>query len=296
MIICKWATKEVETFIKEKYKTLSAKEVVKELIKQFPELEGQINDDTIRSRIKSMKRRGIINDNFTKVDNYTLEQMKWLRENNYYHRRKELAKLFNEKFKTNRTEAAIDNWVKTNCDKKYYQEQIRYSEEEKKWLIENYPKYTYRTLTEEFNKKFNKRKSIYALETFCQLKLKITCRSAYNDKIGYKHPCEKELGHECWNDGYWWVKVNNEPGADRKNYIQKQRYVWEQYYGKKIPEGHRIIFLDGNVNNFDIENLACVDLSTQIGIRHIQDCSADLKRLKITSFKLNKILSELSYE
>ena len=296
MMLCKWATKEVDNFIKEKYKTLSAKEVVKELIKQFPELEGQINDDSIRSRVKSMKKRGIIESSYTKMDYYTPEQIEWLKANNYYYKRKELARLFNKKFKTNRTEYAIEVWTKENCDKRYYQEQVRYNEEEKKWLIENYHKYTYKALTEEFNKKFKKRKSVAALETFCQLKLKITRRIAYNTKIGYKHPCEKEIGHEIWNDGYWWIKVDNKPGAEKKNYIQKQRYIWEQYYGKKIPEGHRIIFLDGNVNNFDISNLACIDLSTQISVKSIQDCSANLKRLKITSFKLNKILSELSYE
>ena len=42
---------------------------------------------------------------------------------------------------------------------------------------------------------------------------------------------------------------------DSSNYFAFD--TWKQYNGE-IPEGHVIIFLDGNKQNCDIENLACV--------------------------------------
>lgn len=56
-------------------------------------------------------------------------------------------------------------------------------------------------------------------------------------------------------DGYILIKLNEKRG--KKYTIPKAHYIWEQHFGK-IPEGHKIIFLDGNKYNFDIDNLALV--------------------------------------
>lgn len=59
-------------------------------------------------------------------------------------------------------------------------------------------------------------------------------------------------------DGYVWVKVDDKPRVPKKvNWRQKHRIIWERTYGP-IPEGHMIIFLDGNHENFDIDNLAMI--------------------------------------
>ena len=42
------------------------------------------------------------------------------------------------------------------------------------------------------------------------------------------------------------------------NWMEKQRYIWEQVHGP-IPKGHVVVFLDGNNRNFDIDNLYCMD-------------------------------------
>jgi HNH endonuclease len=52
--------------------------------------------------------------------------------------------------------------------------------------------------------------------------------------------------------GYIKVKID-EPNV----WIFKQRLIWQQHFGE-IPEKHIIIFLDENILNFDIQNLACI--------------------------------------
>lgn len=53
-------------------------------------------------------------------------------------------------------------------------------------------------------------------------------------------------------DGYLQVKV-----AEPKTWKQKHVVIYEKYYGP-VPKGSKVIFLDRNINNFNIENLACV--------------------------------------
>lgn len=56
-----------------------------------------------------------------------------------------------------------------------------------------------------------------------------------------------------YSDGYTWVKI-----AEPKSWKAKHRLLYENYHGKKTVLGKVVIFLDGNTNNFSIDNLALV--------------------------------------
>lgn len=59
-------------------------------------------------------------------------------------------------------------------------------------------------------------------------------------------------------DGYIWVKVDNQTNVPKVvNWRQKHRLIWEKKHGP-IPEGNVIIFLDGNHENFDLDNLEMI--------------------------------------
>ena len=57
------------------------------------------------------------------------------------------------------------------------------------------------------------------------------------------------------SDGYLWIKLQD--GHLNDNWKQFHRYVWELENGP-VPAGHKIIFLDGDRKNCDIENLMCI--------------------------------------
>lgn len=72
-------------------------------------------------------------------------------------------------------------------------------------------------------------------------------------KKGQLPAMTRPVGAECWrDDGYLWVKV-----AQPNKWRLKHRVIWETTNGP-IPDGHKIIFADGNRSNFDINNLICV--------------------------------------
>lgn len=51
------------------------------------------------------------------------------------------------------------------------------------------------------------------------------------------------------------IKIQD--GHGNKNWIRKHRYLYEQAYGE-IPKGHKVIFADGNIRNFELNNLILI--------------------------------------
>lgn len=74
-----------------------------------------------------------------------------------------------------------------------------------------------------------------------------------------KPPKTEPIGTEKkLSDGYIWVKVDDQLCAKKNvNWKQKQCLIWEQHNGP-IPEGMFVTFLDGNRENFDLDNLALI--------------------------------------
>lgn len=77
--------------------------------------------------------------------------------------------------------------------------------------------------------------------------------------------------HQPWNDvsvgtvltktdGYLWKKIDDLPGAGIRNWRQLHILLWEEANGP-IPDGHRVIFKDGDKQNCSVENLMLVSLA-----------------------------------
>lgn len=72
----------------------------------------------------------------------------------------------------------------------------------------------------------------------------------------------REVGEErIGKGGYVEIKVKD--GNKNKNWMPKQRYIYEQINGP-IPAKHKVIFLDGDKNNFDISNLKLVSNAEEV--------------------------------
>lgn len=102
-------------------------------------------------------------------------------------------------------------------------------------------------------------------------------------------PIETEHIRYSKNDdlGFIYVKVCN--GKRNKNWIPKHRLIYEKEYGP-VPKGHKVIFADGNRNNFDINNLIMVSNAEELhlnkdGLR-FNDKELTETGLNITKIKL----------
>lgn len=164
-----------------------------------------------------------------------------------------------------------------------------YSQLEDQYLIENVKGITLKELTDKFNKQFNLNMSESSI---ANRKVKLGIQSGI---VGGRF----QKGQKSWNKGKKMspsqykksaptmfkkgnVPANRRPiGSERvdnrdgsilikvqdghlqKNWMSKSRYIYEQAHGK-IPEGHKVIFADGNNRNFDLNNLILVSNAEEL--------------------------------
>ena len=142
-----------------------------------------------------------------------------------------------------------------------------YTEEQKAFLIEHYPKLGSKRTTEEFNKRFNQNRSRHSIRELCFSYLKVRLdedglaeyrRYTTDNLVNYNKTVKAHevgtIGRHA--NGYAMIKL--EDGT--WDYLA--RYLYRKHIGE-IPEGYQVIFLDGDRENTDIDNLAAIPLSHQ---------------------------------
>lgn len=118
------------------------------------------------------------------------------------------------------------------------------------------------------------------------IKRRLGIRSNTANKVGKNFHWNMPIGYEYKTKrGETYVKVGNP-----SKYQTKQRYVYEQHYGK-IPNGYQVIFLDQNQENFDINNLKIISRS-QIGALNGAKLLSNNEELNETSILLSKLMSK----
>ena len=77
-------------------------------------------------------------------------------------------------------------------------------------------------------------------------------------------------------DGYLWVKINNQlkPKSKRVNWKPLHHIMYEFYNGT-VPEGHDVMFLDGNVKNFSKDNLEVITKAERLYLNRHNFISSD---------------------
>jgi len=148
------------------------------------------------------------------------------------------------------------------------------------FVCKNYIGIKNKDLTEIINKTFN---TAYDIKQIKWIKYK----HHLNSKL-VKRDCP--IGSEKIKNGYVFIKT-----ANPQTWVEKQRYVYEKYFGK-IPKGYKVVFLDDDTTNFDINNLVLVKNSEIIFINsnHYAKVSKEVKETAINVAKLKTKIKELS--
>lgn len=169
----------------------------------------------------------------------------------------------------------------------------RYSPEVHAFIAQNVLGTTTRDLVAMVNEKFNlgfTEPMMKSYKTYHKLKSGLDCRfrpGHVPQNKGMKGVCapgcektwfkkgstpvnHRPVGSERVDmDGYILVKV-----AEPNKWRMKHRIVWEEHHGK-IPDGQKVIFLDGNKLNTEIENLALVTNSEHLEMNRARLRSED---------------------
>lgn len=167
----------------------------------------------------------------------------------------------------------------------------RYSEEQKKFIIDNYYGKYSKELADLFNKQFNTNITAKEIKNYREnhkLNSGLTGRfekghvthnkgkkqteymskeaigktKATRFKKGNIPQNHRDIGEErISKDGYIYIKVRD--GCLNDNWELKHRYIYKQHYGE-IPNGYNVMFADKNKRNFDIDNLILVSKSEDL--------------------------------
>ena len=125
-----------------------------------------------------------------------------------------------------------------------------FTPEEDAFIVANINLMSFEELAAELNERYHRNR---------------TWRSVYLRNYNYLHAKKngvRPVGSEHFNGTHWYIKVRGEfTRTHSKSYLDcwelKHKHIWEQANGK-VPEGHVLLFLDGDVNNCELENLYCV--------------------------------------
>ncbi len=116
------------------------------------------------------------------------------------------------------------------------------------------------------------------------------CKSTMFKKghVAYNH---KPIGSERINRKDNCIIIKTAPNK----WEYKQRYIWEQETGEKIPKGHVVIFLDGNRRNFALDNLALITKNENVRLNQkgMRNNNPDITKANINIVRLDNRIREL---
>jgi hypothetical protein len=198
------------------------------------------------------------------IRKYTLEQDEWLLEHYYtVESFSELTDKFNQIFAPTRTQNAIQIHCK-NLNLVGIGDQRHYTDDQIKWLRENYNIVnSYADLTDRFNLYFGANRTRDQIREKCNKKLGLT-GLPNNTRYGAKEKEQLPVGSIRKSQTGTYIKVLEVPpksyfsGYAEPYWLPLQKKIYQDAYGK-IGEGQMVCFLDGNAENFELDNLYCID-------------------------------------
>ena len=137
-----------------------------------------------------------------------------------------------------------------------------YTEAEIEWLRENQDTMTREKLTEAFNKRFGVSVGRYSISDICTRRLGLH-RTSNDGCYGARAKEQLPIGTIRKSQTGTYIKVMECLNARFSGYkepywIPLQKKIYQDVYGEIAP-GQMVCFLDGNAENFDINNLYPID-------------------------------------
>ena len=137
----------------------------------------------------------------------------------------------------------------------------RWSDAEITWLRANIDNYSWNSIADAFNRQFNLNLTQSSIEHGC-LRRGITHgrKHEHGFVAGESNAFSQTLpigSERIGSRGRVFLKIASDVNKSTKNWIQKDRYVWELAYGK-LSKDELLIHLDGDKTNCDLANLSKV--------------------------------------
>lgn len=248
---------------------------------------GAINSIKYRHGIKSKLSSG--------PRAYSEEETAYIKEVAVGRKNKEIAELVNKRFDTDRTALSIAAMKTRSGIVSFPQKNKPYTEEQIEYIRQIATGRTNLEITKMYNKKFKEERSESGISSI-RLKYDILTGNDGRYKKGQISDKRKPIGStRTSKEGYQDIKVLE--GRGKKNWDRLHKVIWEKKHGP-VPEGHIIMFGDGDKSNLDVNNLICINRGQMARLNKTDmiQSDADLTRVALNIIELESKVSELSKE
>lgn len=132
-----------------------------------------------------------------------------------------------------------------------------YTKEQDDWLRENWVRYGGEAVR-MFNERFGQHRTYQMIRGHCQDVLKVRVSKEFtSEKCRRNAKRYAPIGTVTKAKGYWQIKVADEYGKRKSNWMLLHHYNYIEAHGE-IPKGMVVIFLDGDTDNCGAENLLAI--------------------------------------
>ena len=215
---------------------------------------------------------------------WTEEQIGYIKRIAKGNKKETILEKVNKKFNLNLNINQLNNCmnnrgIKTKIKHTWTDEQVEYL----KKIAEGTPR---KEIVKKINDKFNLNLTLLQVRDCMNGRgIRNNIDKRFSAKNGNRCQQEKPIGTiSKWECGYTRIKT----GDNEWEFIQ--RYVWRKHHGE-IPPGHSVIFLDGNTDNYNIENLALVNRNELMKYNSMR-LNSDNQELNRVAVNLAKLMTK----
>ena len=256
--------------------------------KQVELIKKQFGVNVSKQQIISARFNYVIKSSVHHRSIFTKEIIDFIKKHKNDYDNKTMAQKINEKFNTSYTSVQIRLYRnKNNLEYRLFcKEALEY--------IKNHNQDSYEQLKDDVNSIFRKNYSLQQIKSACYwYKLREFQKRRKRESFSKPDFSERLRKSKAARIE---IKINGK-------WISKSRYVYETLTGKKVQDDEVVVFLDGNFNNFDLNNLLCVKKrliaivnshfsGTCKNNGELTKCKYDIARLKTLVCQKEKELKE----
>ena len=131
-----------------------------------------------------------------------------------------------------------------------------WSEAAEAFMRENYPNHSAEWMADAIEREFGERLKCGAIRQKAH-RMGIKASSERRSEASKEHQIAEVGKVTAWNKGYKFIRTKD-------GWVNYGKYLLEQTTNEVIPKGYAIVFIDGNIENYDVKNLVAVPIGWQI--------------------------------
>ena len=237
--------------------------------KQVELIKKQLGVNVSKQQIITARFNYVIKSSVHHRSIFTKEIIDFIKNHKNDYDNKTMAQKINKKFNTSYTSVQIRLFrSKNNLEFRLFcKETLEY--------MRNHNQDSYEQLKDDVNSIFGKNYSLQQIKSACYwYKLREFQKRRKRESFSKPDFSERLRKSKAARIE---IKINGK-------WISKSKYVYETSTGKKVQDDEVIVFLDGNFNNFDLDNLLCVKRK-EVGVVNGQLNGTCQNNGELTKFK-----------